>query len=79
MEQIIQRESDNIKKKAAPSEKKECSVKDVPATSTTITQDGSQTEHEPLVMQNLAIEKGKKEEGIEHLYNNVMTANKDKG
>ena len=60
MEQIFQRESDNIKKKAAPSDKKQCAVKDVAATNTTVTQDGTQTERELLIMQNLAIEEGTK-------------------
>ena len=51
MQQIFQRESDNNKKKAAPSDKKQCAVKDVAATNTTVTQDGTQTEREPLIMQ----------------------------
>ena len=76
---IPERESDNNKKKAAPSDKKHCAVKDVAATNTTVTQDGTQREREPLIIQNLAIEEGTKDEGIERLYNNVMTANKDKG
>ena len=76
---IPERESDSNKKKAAPSDKKHCTVKDVAATNTTVTQDGTQTEREPLIMQNLAVEEGTKDEGIEHLYNNVMTSNKDKG
>ena len=79
MQQTFQRESDNNKKKAAPSDKKHCSVKDVAATNTTVTQNGTQTERESLIMQNLAVEEGTKDEGIEHLYNNVMTSNKDKG
>ena len=76
---IPERKSDNNKKKAAPSDKKHCAVKDVAATNTTVTQDGTQREREPLIIQNLAIEEGTKDEGIERLYNNVMTANKDKG
>ena len=70
---------DNNKKKAAPSDKKHCAIKDVAATNTTVSQDGTQTEREPLIIQNLAIEEGTKDVGIECLYNNVMTANKDKG
>ena len=49
------------------------------ATNTTVTQDCTQTESEPLIMQNLAIEEGTREEGIELLYNNVMIENEDKG
>ena len=74
-----ERESDNKKEKAAPSDKKHCAVKDVTATNTTVTQDVTQTEREPLIIQNLVIEEGTKDEGIERLYNNVMTASKDKG
>ena len=76
---IPEKESGSNEKQAAPSDKKQCAVKDVAATNTTVTQDGTQTEHEPLIIQNLAIEEGTKDEGIERLYNNVMTANKDKG
>ena len=76
---IPERESDNNKKKAAPSDKKHCAVKDVAATNTAVTQGSTQTKREPLIIQNLAIEEGTKDKGIEHLYNNVMTANKDKG
>ena len=72
-------EWDSNKKKAAPSDKKHCVVTDVAATNTAVTQDSTQTEHEPLIIQNMAIEEGTKDEGIEHMYNNVMTANKDKG
>ena len=79
MQKTFQRESDNNKKKAAPSDKKHCVVKDVAATNTMVTQDGTQTEREPLIIQNLVIEEGTKDEGIERLYNNVMTSNKDKG
>ena len=79
MQQTFQRESDNNKKKAAPPDKKHCAVKDVAATNTTVTQDGTQTEREPLIIQNLSIEEDTKDEGIERLYNNVMTANEDKG
>nr|XP_045090040.1 uncharacterized protein LOC123497526 [Aegilops tauschii subsp. strangulata] len=76
---IPERKSDNNKKKAAPSDKKHCAIKDVAATNTTVSQDGTQIEREPLIIQNLAIEEGTKDEGIERLYNNVMTVNKDKG
>ena len=76
---IPERESDSNKKKAAPSDKKHCSVKDVAAKNMMVSQDGTQTEREPLIIQNRAIEEGTKDEGIERLYNNVMTANKDKG
>ena len=76
---IPERESDSNKKKAAPSDKKHCAVKDVAATNTTVSQDGTQTEREPLIIQNLAIEEGTIDEGIERLYNNVMTMNKEKG
>ena len=79
MQQTFQRESDNNKKKAAPSDKKHCFIKDVAATNTMVSQDGTQTKREPLIIQNLAIEEGTKDEGIERLYNNVMTVNKDKG
>ena len=73
------KESDSNEKKATPLDKKHCAVKDVATTNMVVTQDSTQTEHEPLIIQNLAIEEGTKDEGIEHLYNNVMTANEDKG
>ena len=76
---IPERESDSNKKKAAPSDKEHCVVKDVAATNTAVTQDSTQTEREPLIIQNLAIKEGTKDKGIENLYNNVMTANKNKG
>ena len=79
MQQTFQRESENNKKKAAPSDKKHCAVKDVAATNTTVSRDGTQTEREPLIIQNLVIEEGTKDEGIERLYNNIMTTNEDKG
>ena len=75
---IPERESDSNKKKAAPSDKEHCAIKDVAATNTAVTQGSTQTKREPFIIQNLAIEEGTKDKGIEHLYN-VMTANKDKG
>ena len=76
---IPERESDSNKKKAAPSDKEHCVVKYVAATNMAVTQDITQTEREPLIIQNLAIEEGTKDEGIERLYNNIMTTNEDKG
>ena len=73
------KESDSNEKKATPSDKKHCVVKDVAATNMAVTQGSTQTKREPLIIQNLAIEEGTKDKGIEHLYNNVMTTNKDKG